>query len=327
MITRYTSRFFVASLGFFIFSSAVMASESAHAWLAKINEAARHLEYEGIFIYQHDGQLESMHIFHKVENGSAKERLVSLNGTPREIIRDSKEVRCYWPDMKSVVVEYRKADNKNFPSLLPEHLGDLDEYYNLQTGGTDRVANRQAQLVLVRPADDYRYGYHLWADKQTGLLLKADLVDTKGNVLEQFMFTQVNIGAKIPDTALSPGVQGEGMVWYREGQDDDSKSASALPEWAATRLPKGFRLSMRVTRRVALRNRPVEHLVYTDGLATVSVFVEKQDKDAKPFMLGPSRMGALHALGVRVDNYQITTVGEAPAETIALIGGSVAPAH
>jgi len=327
MITRYTSRFLAASLGFFVFSSVVMASESAHAWLAKINEAARRLEYEGIFIYQHDGQLETMRIFHKVENGSAKERLVSLNGTPREIIRDSKEVRCYWPDMKSVVVEYRKADNKSFPSLLPEHLGDLDQYYNLQTGGIDRIADRQAQLILVRPADNYRYGYHLWADKQTGLLLKADLVDTKSNVLEQFMFTQVNIGAKIPDAALAPSVAGEGMVWYREGQHDDSKTASALPAWAATRLPKGFRLSMHVTRRVALRNRPVEHLVYTDGLATVSVFVEKQDKDAKPFMLGPSRMGAVHALGVRVDNYQITTVGEAPAETIALIGGSVAPAH
>jgi len=326
MITRFTSRFIVASLGFLI-CSPVMATESAHAWLAKINEAARHLEYEGIFIYQHDSQLETMHIFHKLENGSTKERLVSLNGTPREIIRDNKEVRCYWPDMKSVVVEYRKADNKNFPSLLPQYLGDLDEFYTLQTGGTDRIANRQAQLVIVKPADDYRYGYHLWADKQTGLLLKADLVDTKGNVLEQFMFTQIDIGTKIPESALAPGMPGEGLVWYREGQDEDSKIASALPEWVATRLPKGFRLSMHVTRRVALRNRPVEHLVYTDGLATVSVFIEKQDKDAKPFMLGPSRMGAVHALGVRVDDYQITTVGEAPAETIALIGGSVAPAH
>jgi sigma-E factor negative regulatory protein RseB len=304
-----------------------MAADAAHEWLAKINGAARHLEYEGIFIYQHDSQLETMHIFHKVENGSTKERLVSLNGAPREIIRDSKEVRCYWPDMKSVVVEYRKADNKSFPSLLPEHLGDLDEYYNLQTGGIDRIANRQAQLVLVKPMDNYRYGYHLWADKQTGLLLKADLVDTQGNVLEQFMFTQVNIGTKIPDAALAPSVPDEGMVWYREGGDNDPKIANALPEWGATRLPRGFRLSMHVTRRVALRNRPVEHLVYTDGLATVSVFVEKQDKNAKPFMLGPSRMGAVHALGVRVDDYQITTVGEAPAETIALIGGSVAPAH
>lgn len=326
MITRYTARFFAASLGFFIFSSVVMAAESAHAWLAKINEAARRLEYEGIFVYQHDGQLESMRIFHKVENGSARERLVSLNGKPREIVRDNKEIRCYWPDLKSVVVEYRKADNKSFPSLLPEHLGGLDRYYNLQIGGIDRIANRQAQLILVRPADNYRYGYHLWADKQTGLLLKADLVDTKGSVLEQFMFTQVNIGAKIPESALAPGMASEGMVWYREGKDDDSKTA-APPEWTATRLPKGFRLSTHMTRRVALRNRPVEHLVYTDGLATVSVFVEKQDKDAKPFMLGPSRMGAVHALGVRVDNYQITTVGEAPAETIALIGGSVAPAR
>jgi sigma-E factor negative regulatory protein RseB len=326
MISRCPSRFFLAVLGFLVCSSAV-ASEAAHAWLAKMNDAARHLEYDGIFIYQHDNQLETMRILHKVENGSSRERLISLNGTPREIIRDSKEVRCYWPDMKSVVVEYRRADNKSFPALLPEQLGSLDQYYDLQLGGTDRIADRLAQLILVRPRDAYRYGYHLWADTQTGLLLKSDLVDTKGNVLEQFMFTQISIGTKIPEAALAPGVPGQGLVWYREGPNDNSSADAAMPKWIATRLPKGFHLSRQVTRRVALRDRLVEHLVYSDGLATVSVFIEKQDKNARPFMLGPSRMGAVHALGVRVDDYQITTVGEAPAETIALIGGSVTPAH
>lgn len=324
MISRFPVRSSLFFLSLF-FCTAVFAEDSAHEWLKKINHAVRNLEYEGVFVYQHDAQLETMRIYHKVEKGVDHERLVSLNGAPREIIRDGREVRCYWPDKNSVMVEYRKADNKNFPAILPEQLQDLDEYYVLQLGDKERITGRPVQLVVIKPADQYRYGYHLWADKETGLLLKADLLDTKGNVLEQFMFTQINIGAKIPASALAPGMAGKSMVWYRE--DGDTRSIPAKPGWTAARLPNGFKLSMHMTRRVPKRNRPVEHFVYTDGLAAVSVFVEKQEKDAKPFMQGLSHMGAVHAYGSRVDDYQITTVGEVPAETVSLIGGSVAPAQ
>lgn len=322
MISRFPLRASFVVLGFFA-SSTAFAGDTAHEWLMKINHAARNLEYEGVFVYQHDAQLEALRIFHKVENKKTKERLVSLNGAPREIIRDEHEVRCYWPDTNSVMVEYRKAGSKGFPTILPERLQDLDEYYVLQLGGIERITGRAAQLVVIKPADMYRYGYHLWADKDTGLLLKADLVDAKGNILEQFMFTQVSIGTKIPAASLAPGMAGKGMVWYRE--NDDHADTTAAPGWTATRLPKGFHLSMHIMRHMPMRQQPVEHLVYTDGLAAVSVFIEKQEKGAKPFMLGPSRMGALHAMTGLVNDYQITAVGEVPAETVALIGGSMVP--
>ena len=154
----------------------------------------------------------------------------------------------------------------------------------------DRITNRVAQLVIIKPVDQYRYGYHLWADADTGLLLKADLLDTNGAILEQFMFTQINIGIKIPAAALAPGMTGKSMVWYRE--DGDTRNVSEKPGWSASQLPKGFRLSAHMTRRLPMRKQPVEHLVYTDGLAAVSVFIEKQEKNVKPFMHGPSRMGS-----------------------------------
>jgi len=301
-----------------------MAADAAHEWLMKINQAARALEYEGIFVYQHDAQLETMQIFHKVENNSSRERLVSLNGAPREIVRDANEVRCYWPDKNSVMVEYRKAEGKAFPSILPERLQDLDEYYTLKLGNTERITGRVAQLVIIKPTDQYRYGYRLWADVDSGLLLKADLLDNQDAVLEQFMFTQVNIGAKIPASALAPGMSGKSMVWYRE--NGDTRNVSDKPGWSASQLPKGFRLSAHMTRRLPMRKQPVEHLVYTDGLAAVSVFIEKQEKGVKPFMQGPSRMGAVHAMSAQSGDYQITTVGEVPAATVAFIGGSVSPA-
>src|SRR3990167_7966389 len=323
MITRFPARSAFILLGLFVCSTA-MAADAAHEWLMKINHAARDLEYDGIFVYQHDTQLEAMQIFHKVDNKSVKERLVSLNGAPREIIRDAREVRCYGPNKNSVMVEYRKADAKGFPSILPERMQDLDEYYVLQLGNTERITGRVAQLVIVKPVDQYRYGYHLWADADTGLLLKADLLDTKGAILEQLMFTQINIGIKIPAAALAPGMTGKSMVWYRE--DGDTRNVSEKPGWAATQLPRGFRLSAHMTRRLPMRKQLVEHLVYTDGLAAVSVFIEKQEKGVRPFMQGPSRMGAVHAMSAQSGDYQITTVGEVPAATVAFIGGSVAPA-
>lgn len=307
-----------------VFSAAAPAADEAYDWLMKINKATRMLDYEGTFVYQHESQLEAMRIIHKVENGAARERLVSLNGAPREIIRDKREVICYWPDKNSVTVEYRKANSKTFPAILPERIQDLAGYYSLRLGGTERITGRPAQLVIVQPIDQYRYGYRLWADKETGVLLKADLLDTRGKILEQFMFTQINIGTRIPAAALQPSVAGEGMTWHRE--EGDPQAAAGKPGWTASRLPKGFRLSAHVTRQALMRKRPVEHLVYTDGLAAVSVFVEKRGQDAKNFMLGPSRMGAVNALGSRVQDYQITTVGEAPPDTIALIGGSVTQA-
>lgn len=307
-----------------VFSTAALAGDAAHDWLMKINQAARMLNYEGVFVYQHENQLEAMRIFHKVDNGASRERLVSLNGAQREIIRDKHEVICYWPDKNSVMVEYRKADSQSFPAILPERIQDLDDYYVMRLGNTERITGRLAQLVIVKPVDKYRYGYHLWADKETGLLLKADLLDTQGVILEQFMFTHINIGTNIPDSALAPSAAGKGMVWYRE--DVQKKTNLAKPGWVATQLPKGFRLSAHISRQALMRKRPVEHLVYTDGLAAVSVFVEKHGADSKSFMLGPSRMGAVNALGSRSGNYQVMTVGEVPAETIALIGGSVTPA-
>lgn len=303
--------------------STAIAADSAHEWLMKINYAVRMLDYEGTFVYQHDSQLEAMRIVHKMENKSAKERLVSLNGAAREVIRDANEVRCYWPDKNSVVVEYRKANDKNFPAILPERLQDLDENYTMHLAQTERIAGRMTQRVIVKPKDIYRYGYHLWSDTQTGLLLKANLVDNQGKVLEQFMFTQVNIGGNIPASALAPESSGEGLTWYRE--EGAAKNSDSKQSWNATRLPKGFKLSMHMTRKAPTHKKPVEHLVYTDGLAVVSVFVEKQEKDAGLTMLGLSSMGAVHAHGIRVQDYQITTVGEVPAETVSLIGSSVTP--
>jgi len=308
------------------FGVAAHAGDSAQAWLMKINQATRNLNYAGTFVYQHGTQLETMRIVHKVEGDSHQERLVSLNGEAREIIRNDREVRCYLPDTHSVVVEHRKADAKDFPSILPERLQNLDENYVIQLGKPGRVAGRQVQRVIIKPRDGFRYGYQLWADQESGLLLKADLVDDGGRIIEQFMFTHIDVGIEIPAAALIPQVQEKGMVWYRDS------NGAALPlntkqRWNVTRLPKGFKLATKMTRKVPMRNKMAEHMVYSDGLATVSVFIEKHEGDTRPNVRGPSQMGAVHAFGARINDYHVTVVGEVPARTVEIIGSSVSPLH
>ncbi len=313
----------IASL---LFSPGLRAADAAEAWLVRINHAASTMNYEGIFVYQHESRLETMRIVHKVADGSFQERVVSLNGAAREIIRNDEVVRCYLPDENRVVVEHRVSGGKNFPALLPNQVGELLENYQIVLRKTDRVAGRLVQRVLIKPQDEFRYGYELWADRETGLLLKADLLDRHGSVLEQFVFTQVNIGGEIPESELKPEKSGEGMVWYRDTDERASPregQVSIDTRWTAARLPKGFRLSTRMARNVPMRNRLAEHLVYTDGLAAVSVFIEKFGNGQQLAMEGASRMGAVHAFGKRVGDHQITVVGEVPATTVSLIGRSV----
>lgn len=308
----------------FVFSVSAHAADDAYTWLQKINQAARTLNYEGTFVYQNGAQLETMRILHRVSNGAVEERLVSLTGAPREVIRTDDEVRCYLPDQKSIVVEHRRANGKSFPAIIPERLRELDDNYIVELTRPGRVSGRPAQGLRIVPRDDYRYGYQLWADRETGLLLKADLLNNKRKVLEQFMFTDIRIGVDIPSAALAPQTAAKDMVWYKNSKAE--MVWAETPVWQAKRLPKGFKLSSSLTRKMPMRHGPAEHLVYTDGLATVSVFIEKREPSGDPITEGPSRLGALYVLGRPVDHHHVTVVGEVPAKTVALIGSSIARA-
>ena len=297
------------------------AAADPHALLGRMQRAALQLDYDGIFVYQQGDQLESLRIVHKAGSAGASERLLSLNGAPREIIRTEREVRCYLPDENAVMVEHRRADRRNFPALLPEALAGLTRHYQIRSGKSSRVAGRKVQSVQIKPRDGYRYGYELWADEATGLLLKASLLDDQQRVVEQYMFTQVVIGKNIADTELQPQNRGKGLVWHRP---ENPTTGATTESWEARQLPDGYTLTERMLRRLPKRRHLVEHLVYSDGLSVVSVFVEPADPSAQAAAVtGMTQMGAIHAFGKVVDGHQVTVVGEAPAATIDMIGDSV----
>jgi len=295
-------------------------ADDATDWLMRIDRAGRERSYDGVFVYLHGRQMEAMRIVHRVRGNDRDERLYSLNGEAREVIRDAREVWCYLPGRKLGMRELRRVSDRSFPAFLSDSRSTLPETYRVALGPRDRVADRPAQVVTVMPRDGYRYGYQLWADESTALLLKADLIDERGLPLEQYMFTHVSIDQPIDDQALSPRTPREALVWH--GDEDSEESMPKKGAWTVGPLPAGYRPAGDVMRRPPSKHGYVRHLVFSDGIATVSVFIERRSAGEAP-MEGLSHMGAVNAFGRVLDDFQVTVVGEVPAATVREIAAAV----
>lgn len=300
------------------------AREEAQQWLEDMSAALRTLDYDGTFVYLHDGKLEAMRIIHLADGGVEKERLVSLTGSPREVLRDNKAVTCIMPDSKSVMVGQSRQ-----PQRFHEVPGDLDslrEHYHLEVLGDDRVAGHMARVVAITPRDTYRYGYRFWIGKESKMLLKSALTGVDGEAIEQVMFTRLGIGRHVAEADLEPSLSGQEYSWYRQsGARPPAATGAGTPAWKVQRLPGGFRMTSYQQRRMRPDSAGAEHLVFSDGLATVSVYVETVAGDSQPFG-GLSSMGAVNAYGAVADGHQVTVVGEVPAATVEMMARSTVSA-
>ena len=332
---RYPSIPFIALLTV-LFLTAVSANEADTALqlIDRVGQAARSLNYEGVFVYLRNDQLKAVRIIHKVDEEGEYERLVSLNGAPREIIRNNELMTCILPDDKAVLVDERsypdKAlargknfhNNNRFPRRLPARLKALGEYYQFSLGEPDRVAGRDSRRVIIIPKDGYRYGYRLWVDNETGLLLKAIMVGEDGQALEQMMFASLELPKEIPDEKLVPTVSGREFSW-REGEPLGAVVSDRDSHWRVGWVPGGFALVAHAKQLLPNGQVPVEHLVYSDGLSSVSVFIERIIRDQRRHLQGFSSMGAVNAYGTIQAFHYLTVVGEVPHETVERMGKSI----
>lgn len=300
------------------------AQDSARQWLDEMSSALQTLDYDGTFVYLHDGRLDAMRIIHQVSDGGQRERLVSLTGSAREVLRDDKAVTCIKPDNKSVMIG-KSRPRPPFP-VLPKDLGNASHYYNIEDVGDDRMAGYDARVISITPKDEFRYGYRFWIEQNTRMLLKYDLSGPDGVPIEQLMFTRIGIGADIPQSALQPSLTGDGYTWHR--QEEVRGSAVADPDksgWQVSELPDGFKLTNFQQKRMREDGEAAAHMVFSDGLATVSVYIEKRaHEDAS--LNGLSSMGAMNAYGLMLDGYQVMVVGEVPPATVRMIAHSLARA-
>lgn len=295
-----------------------------------INEmsmASRDLNYDGVFMYRLGKQIDTMRIIHKSGVNGVNEKLISLTGQPREVIRDKNQVKCYFPENKAVVVDKSRL-GKLVSTYLPQPIQSISEFYNFEIAGEDRIAGKEAWIVNIRPKDKYRYGYQLWIDKKSKLLLKSELKNQLGITLEQIMFAQLNILDDIDDDLLQPSVSGKDYTWYNntKNKKTEAETETSKKEWQVTWMPAGFTMSEHAKASMITSQMPVEHLVYTDGLAMVSVFVEKLNQQPNA-NAGPTHFGGVNAYAVEADGYQITAVGEVPKSTVKLMADSVKSLH
>ena len=309
----------VAWLCLFSAAGAAAETDNARHWLDRLSKAVRERNYEGTFVYLHQGNIETLRIIHRADDDGEMERLYSLTGEPREIIRDNERVTCILPDDKAVMVDRRQLGNP-LSNVVPGNTSRLDRSYRLELLGDDRIANREAKQVGITPQDRYRYGYRLWIDQESGLLLRADLVNEQGEPVEQLLFTELRMPEVIPTSALEPRISGEGFTWFQEPVDAKAESPANL-QWQVPGIPEGFDLVLHEVRPLPGSDRPVEHLLYSDGLASVSIYIESAGEEAG--FSGHSRMGALNAYGLELDGYQATVVGEVPAATVSRVGKSI----
>jgi sigma-E factor negative regulatory protein RseB len=307
-------------------------ADDPREWLQKMNQALATRNYDGTFFHLSEGRVETMRIVHRVRSGHVTERLQSLDGSGREFIRNNDELTCYLPDQHTVLVQPR-PDHGPFLGSLPQFGADVIESYRIESLPATHVLGRPTRVIAVTPKDQFRFGYRLWLDEKTAMPLKTQLCDSRGQVLEQIFFARLEMPENIADSDLAPAVRTDGMRWVRLGPSKDSASP-ALSAFRASELPPGFRLTVAGAQTLGGATGPASHLVYSDGVATVSVFVEPPRIPApagdvaasgppEPPMQGLARVGSGFAFSTVVQGHQVTAVGEVPAATVEFIAHSV----
>jgi sigma-E factor negative regulatory protein RseB len=302
--------------------TSALAEDDARAWLERMNRALATRNYDGTFFHVRNGKVETLRIIHRVEGGKVSERLVSLDGSGREIVRNEEELTCYLPDQRRVLVETRQEQGALL-GTLPAFDSAITENYRLEMLPRTRLLGRNTQVIAVKPKDAFRFGYRLWIDEGTALPLKTQLCDEKENVVEQVLFANITLPDSLPKSAVEPQVSGEGLQWVRQPSPKQG-TASFAQLWRAIKVPPGFRLTATNSQMMEGSTSPVAHLVYSDGLASVSVFIEAKSPQHDP-LNGLSRVGSAFAFSTTVRGHQVTAVGEVPAQTVQFIAGSTRP--
>ena len=320
-----------AFLAFVGVPGAAGAAEStqgdAVAWLKKMAAASRQQNYSGTVVDQHGSNVETSRITHFVNSaGGEFEKLETLDGPAREVIRSNEQVICYLPNAKMVLIEDRNRSARNFPALVPESLHGLSENYRIKTEGVDRVAGFDCQWIALEPKDSLRYGRRFCAEIGTALPLRAQTTNERGEPVESFAFTQLSLGGTFSrDKVKSKYAEKSRAQNWRV---DRSAFSMAQPTpadtgWALSKPLAGFRKMMEAKRSLGGKPGAISQIVLSDGLAAVSIFIEPMP--STPPVQSLSHQGAVNIYKRPHGNHVVTVLGEAPAATIMQIANSVEP--
>lgn len=294
-----------------------VAERSVGDWLQRMHDASRQRAYVGTFVVAGGGRLSSARIWHVCDGMQQMERVESLTGAPRSTFRRNDQVLTFLPESRVVLAERRESLGL-FPQLLQSNSASIAQHYRVREMGSERVAGFEADVVELRPTDSLRFGYRVWIEKETGLTVKLQTLDGQGQVLEQAAFSDLKFDAPVSMAKL------EQMMGHTEGyrleKPEMRKTTAEAEGWVLRQVVRGFHPMSCYQRSVGggtqARQAPTLQWIFSDGLASVSLFIE-------PFVAGRHgqpkslAMGATHTLTRRFGDWWITAVGEVPTETLA----------
>ena len=296
------------------------SAKDLRGWLVRIQEAPSRRNFQGTFVVTAGGAVSSARIVHYHGAGSQYERIESLDGKARQVYRHDDLIHTFWPENRIALIEQR-AKPSSFPALLQAGDDRIVELYDVRLQGIDRVAGHEAHVLSLSPRDAFRFGYRLWADKDSGLLLRADVLGERGELLESSAFSDVVIGVRSqPEVVLQAMKKLDG---YRVARPILAPTQLEQEGWVQRQLVPGFRMVSCVKRSLSAAGEvesvpsppPVLQAIFSDGLTHVSVFIEPYNvqRHQRPML---TSIGATHTLMVRQGEWWFTVVGDVPGAAL-----------
>ncbi len=306
----------IVAIGAAVVSAPAMADRRPMDWLNHMAAAVQSTSYEGTVIRIKDGSTEALKVVHTVRDGIIMEKVVAQEGNGLEIIRNGNQVHCVLPDRKSVLVADWSEQSTLF-SRLPSSDIRFGSEYDVAIMRKERVAGRETIVLAIRPHDGYRYGHRIWLDTETSFPLQTKLIGD-GSTIEQLKFADISLNEAIQDSALQTSYSTEHFTWLQQPPGHIDSHVETL--WSSNQLPAGFQIVATHEDSIAGSDDLVTHILYSDGLANVSVFIaaSKAGRAASP-----SQVGGSNSFSVVHGGVEITAIGEVPAITVEQIATSM----
>lgn len=291
------------------------------AWLQRAVQASRNISYAGTYVHTNGERTNTVRVTHVNVGGEEHERIEPLDGPPHEIVRKNDEMFCYFPDAKTVRLD-RRINAQFFPSIFRAAPEAIASSYNVSLGKTERVLGYDCQWIRLEPKDGARYAQRLCAEVGTGLVLRARTMNAENKVIEQYTFTDLRLGNQVARSDAKSIFQARVKRWTTDAQPRDEAAKAADTGWVVQQLPAGFRKVIELHRSFPGRDKPVSQLIFTDGLASLSVFVEPNPAPGRAQETS-NEDGTTTFYARPMGEHLVTVLGEVPLATAKQVGQAV----
>lgn len=297
----------------------VFATETiltAQQWLEKMSQSMKFLNYQGTIAFVKNGRLDTMEYFHQVDNGKEKERLLSLNSPIRDVVRENGKVLCFYKGIQTSVINHRPS-SESFILNLPVSFSELNNDYHMTVEKEAVVATRSVHVISIKARDKYRYDRKIWIDSQYFLPLKMEVYDVSDELLEQVMFTEIQVGQEIPLIYTGSDIANIKIKHIHQAQSFSIDESGIVLE----NIPSGFKITSFSRMSMGQSDHLVDHLLLSDGFSSISVYRDiTTNSDQKGQQLA---FGVINSFTHFFDNHQITVMGDVPAKTVQFVAQGV----